>query len=534
MAVGGSNDPRIGTVLKDKWRVDARLGRGGVATVYAATHRNGDRVAIKVLNREVARNPDIRGRFLREGYAANAVAHPGVVRVLDDDTTPEGQPFLVMDLLTGELVDARRIRKGGRLPLIEVLRIGDQVLDVLAAAHEKGIIHRDIKPENIFLCESGEVRVLDFGIARMRQAAAQELTATGMLLGTPEFMSPEQANGIQGAVDFQTDIWATGATLFTLLSGEAVHEAATTTAQLLATVTRPARSLASVTHDLPGAVVDVVDQALAYDKQARWPNARAMQRALSEAGRGILTGDSSYAAVLRRPVVDLSNVQGPISDDSTTAARIMPIPSSEPPVPSSESFPTHPRPMNRRPVDEDAMTVAESRPPVSPPTRTDVDLRGVPRLQADAVPVSEDAPTRVVAAYAPEPEAPTRVSPRQADMMKTLQYHPPAAPRGDGPRRPNAHDDEPIPQSKTSVMLSPPMSAPVQLGLADTTRMPAPEPASMGGFILKKRQPAQSEVPTVKARAPRSSAWTKIAIGVGVGVLVLWVLLVVVLRALFR
>src|SRR5262249_22613991 len=181
MVPGGSRDPRIGTVLKDKWKVDARLGRGGVATVYAATHRNGARVAIKVLNRDVARNPDIRSRFLREGYAANAVNHPGVVRVLDDDTTEEGQPFLVMDLLEGELVDERRMRKGGRLPLVEVMRIGDQVLDVLAAAHEKGIIHRDIKPENIFITESGAVRVLDFGIARMRLETGDEMTATGVL-----------------------------------------------------------------------------------------------------------------------------------------------------------------------------------------------------------------------------------------------------------------------------------------------------------------------------------------------------------------
>ena len=101
MANGSPRDPRIGTLLRDRWRIESRLGRGGVATVYAAVHRNGNRVAIKMLNAEFSRHPEVKKRFLREGYAANAVSHPGVVRVLDDDTCEDGTAFLVMDLLEG-------------------------------------------------------------------------------------------------------------------------------------------------------------------------------------------------------------------------------------------------------------------------------------------------------------------------------------------------------------------------------------------------------------------------------------------------
>ncbi len=538
MAAGGSSDPRIGTVLKDKWRIDARLGRGGVATVYAATHRNGNRVAIKVLNREVARNADIRGRFLREGYAANAVAHPGVVRVLDDDTTPEGQPFLVMDLLTGELVDERRLRKGGRLPLIEVLRIGDQVLDVLAAAHEKGIIHRDIKPENIFLCATGEVRVLDFGIARMRQAAAGEMTATGMLLGTPEFMSPEQANGVQDAIDLLTDIWAAGATLFTLLSGHAVHEAATTTAQILAVVSQPARSLASVVNDVPAAVIAVIDRALAFDKRARWPSARAMQRALADAGRGLSTGSSSYAAVLRRPpAADIAQSppsHAPLSDQEKTMMRSLPEPSSG--APTNRRPPTGASAIYDGDDSDDLPTMAAERAPVSPRTRTDHDY--IPRPNADVEPLSDDLTKQLDRAFpqVSSQEAQTRVSGRPMELAETVAV---ARPPVERPRSMMMDDDRPPPASRTNVMstLVSPDPAP---DFAKTHVMPirpAPAPGlgpdSMGGFILKKRGPSQSETPTAQTRRGGAS-WTTIAIIVGVGVLVLWVIIVVVLRALFR
>src|SRR6187402_1942075 len=149
----------IGTVLKDRWKIESKIARGGVATVFRARARDGQLGAVKIMHPQYARNADVRARFLREGYAANKVGHPNVVRILEDGTAQEGSPFLVMELLEdGEPFEERRERLGGRLPLDEVARAMDQVLDVLTAAHAQGIIHRDIKPENLFVLADGTLK----------------------------------------------------------------------------------------------------------------------------------------------------------------------------------------------------------------------------------------------------------------------------------------------------------------------------------------------------------------------------------------
>src|SRR3978361_204314 len=136
---------RLGSVLKGKWRLDAVIGIGGMAVVYAATHRNQSRVAIKMLHPEVALDAEVTQRFLREGYVANAVGHPGTVTVLDDDVTEDNAHFLVMELLVGQTLDSMLTFQPEGLPAREVLPLIDQLLDVLAMAHEKGIVHRDLK-----------------------------------------------------------------------------------------------------------------------------------------------------------------------------------------------------------------------------------------------------------------------------------------------------------------------------------------------------------------------------------------------------
>jgi len=296
----GAGGRWIGRVLRDRWRIDARISRGGVGTVYAATHKNnGSRAAIKVLHPEFSRDADTRGRFLQEGYAANQVNHPGVVRILDDDTSEDGHAYLVMELLEGELLEARRIRNGGRLPLPDVYEVGEQLLDVLTAAHDKQIVHRDIKPDNLFITQEGRLKVLDFGFAQMRSSFRSEQTATGFLLGTPGFMSPEQAIGNRPEIGAQTDIWAAGATLFTLISGEPVHAGESAAEMLVAAANFSPRSLASVTNGLNPRLVKVVDRAVAFAKTDRWPDARTMQLALRE-----VSGTQSAGHVSRRSIVD--------------------------------------------------------------------------------------------------------------------------------------------------------------------------------------------------------------------------------------
>ncbi|WP_437827457.1 serine/threonine-protein kinase [Sorangium sp. So ce1153] len=279
----------VGQVLRGKWRLDRLLGFGGMAVVYAGTHRNGMRGAVKMLRRELSGDEEARSRFLREGYVANRVDHPGIVRVLDDDVTDDGSVFLVMELLEGETVEARRAREpAGMLGVGEVLGIVDDLLDVLAVAHERGIVHRDLKPDNLFLTRQGQLKVLDFGIARLRELSGPTNASTraGSLMGTPQFMPPEQARGQWDRVDARTDLWAVGSTMFQLLSGRYVHEAETLPLLLLAAMTQPAPPVGSVLPSLPPPVAGVIDVALAFEPDRRWPNARAMQRALRQARGG--------------------------------------------------------------------------------------------------------------------------------------------------------------------------------------------------------------------------------------------------------
>jgi len=279
---------RIGQVLRTKWRLDSLLGVGGMAAVYAATHRNGSRVAVKILHAELCAHQEVLRRFTREGLVANTVDHEGVVRVSDDDVTEDGAPFLVLDLLDGASLEERRLQAGGRLGVDEVMAIADQVLDVLVAAHAKGIVHRDLKPENIFLTRAGAVKVLDFGIARLRElsSTAAHATRTGMSMGTPGYMAPEQARGLWAEVDGRTDLWAVGATLFTLLTGESVHTGRTANEVLLSAMTKQAPGLATVLPGVAPAVAAVVDRALAHGREQRWNSASEMQEAVRRASHG--------------------------------------------------------------------------------------------------------------------------------------------------------------------------------------------------------------------------------------------------------
>jgi eukaryotic-like serine/threonine-protein kinase len=275
---------RVGMVLRGKYRLDRVLGIGGMGCVYAATHlHNADRVAVKILHREFSVDAGIRGRFLREGDAANRVDHPGTVRVLDDDVAEDGSVFIVMDLLDGETLHARWARSGRKLAAREVVTLVCEVLDVLAAAHDKGIVHRDLKPENLFLTRDGRMKILDFGLARVRDSSPIR-TGAGLVFGTPAFMAPEQALGKTGEIDALSDLWAVGATAFTLLTGRLVHEASTPEEMLVLSATRSVPAMASVVRDVPPIVAEVFDRALAFDKAERWPSARSMRTALAHAG----------------------------------------------------------------------------------------------------------------------------------------------------------------------------------------------------------------------------------------------------------
>ena len=272
---------RVGSLIRDKYRIDAFLATGSMANVYAATHRNGSRVALKILHIEHANDPAMVERFRREGYFANTIGHPGVVRAIDDDLAEDGCLFLVMELLEGENLEDLRRRRGGKIPLGEILSIGDSVLDILAAAHGKDVLHRDLKPENVYVTKNGDVKLLDFGVARWNDGrSSSDMTAFGMVLGTPAFMPPEQALGRREDVDARSDLWAFGATLFTCITGEAVHIGGDAKTKLIATARTPARPIREVMPEVPRAVANVIDRALAFEKDKRWEDAQAMREAL--------------------------------------------------------------------------------------------------------------------------------------------------------------------------------------------------------------------------------------------------------------
>jgi serine/threonine-protein kinase len=316
---------RVGHVLCGKYRIESVLGVGGMATVYAATHRNGHRVAIKVLHAELSVNTSIRTRFRREGHAANGVKHPGAVVVIDDDVAEDGSAFLVMELLAGESVEQLWELNGQRLPVKTVLAIARELCEVLAAAHRDGTVHRDIKPANLFLTREGHVKVLDYGIARVRDAALPTVTESGEVFGTPNFMAPEQAMGRATRVDGQTDLWAVGATMFTLISGAVVHEGETSQHLTFLAATRPARSLRTVCPEADARLVALVDRALAFDKTDRWPTAQAMGDAISSLSLALFgTARIALASVSDTLVAARPARVEPRRSDSASSAQTVP------------------------------------------------------------------------------------------------------------------------------------------------------------------------------------------------------------------
>jgi serine/threonine-protein kinase len=320
---------RVGMVLQDKWTVDSLIGVGGMAAVYAATHRNGKRVAVKMLHAEVSHDEGVKQRFLQEGYAANTIQHEGAVSVLDDDVAPDGSAFIVMELLEGETVEQRWYRMGQRLPVGEVLAIVEQLLDVLAAAHAKNVVHRDIKPENLFITRSGQLKVLDFGIARVFEAQrGREATATrfGVVMGTPAFMAPEQARGRWDEVDGRTDLWAVGATMFMLLTGRFVHVGESGNDQLILSATKSAPPVASVEASVPPAVAAIIDKALEFERDQRWPDAASMLAAVNEVvgafGRPELAAASSQRRAASSTVLGAGGPKTPVTPAGAAATVI--------------------------------------------------------------------------------------------------------------------------------------------------------------------------------------------------------------------
>ncbi len=337
-----ANDPdaraaaRVGATIRGKWHLDALLGVGGMAAVYAASHRNGQRAALKILHPDFARDRVVCDRFLREAYVSNKVGHPACVRVLDDDMTEEEEPFLVMDLLEGETVREAWKRAGRVMAVPQVLHIADVVLDCLAACHAIGVIHRDLKPANIFITNAGEIKVLDFGVAQMRSATS-ERTAAGTALGTPAYMSPEQAMGLVDQLDGRADLFSVGAMIHALVTGQRINSGRTEQEALVMAATMPVPSIARLAPHLPLPVIALIDKALAWDRRNRFADAREMQAAARDA-LATLEGTSPPAETPAR-TPDPPRPRKEAVTHVPPAGRTTPAPAPQPSAPSAAAPP---------------------------------------------------------------------------------------------------------------------------------------------------------------------------------------------------
>jgi tRNA A-37 threonylcarbamoyl transferase component Bud32 len=413
---------RLGEVLEGRWTLDALVGLGGSAAVYAA--RDGDeRVAVKVLHPELSRSQTATDRFRREAEALRSAKHEAVPRVRGEGVTADGCAFLVMELLEGESVDARRRRFGGKLPPAEVVQVAMVVLDVLAAVHARGILHRDIKPRNVLWLDDGTVRLIDFGIAKVvREGAGDTPTRTGTLPGSLAFMSPEHALGVPSELDARTDLWSLGATMFVLLSGRPVHESQTDVEALARAASQEARSLGVVVSGLPPPLVSLVDRALAFDRRERFPSAAAMRDALLALG-------SSAGAGAPRKTRRAHGVVGALVVTLAGAMLLGASGASQRPASATEASPSP------GVVDE----AASVRPVASPAERADAPAKDrVTEPPASAALLPRDVPSSRLARPRALPGAtssalPATSSPSEATAARPAPSDAPASRRCDPP-----------------------------------------------------------------------------------------------------
>jgi serine/threonine protein kinase len=268
---GEELDALIGETVGDTFSIVRMIGEGGMARVYEARHVRlpNKRFAVKVLHHMYAQQPMIVARFQREAEAASGIAHPNVVDVYDVGTTPDGRPFLVSEFLEGQdfatLLDERE-----RLAAPAAVHVVRQVCRALAAAHAHGVVHRDVKPENVFLVgdmEAPVVKVLDFGISKFDSAGGASLTQTGMIMGTPGYMPPEQARG--GKTDHRADIYGVGAMLYRAVTGKIPFDSEDAAEALTMVLTQDPPRPRSIQPSIPEALELVIQKAMAKEPEDR-------------------------------------------------------------------------------------------------------------------------------------------------------------------------------------------------------------------------------------------------------------------------
>jgi len=331
MPVGDDDLALAGAVLQQRLRLVRLVGAGGIGVVYEAAPLAGDgRLAVKLLRRELCDDEVVVARFLGESAASARIDHPGVVHALGQGRAEDGTPYLVMPLLAGEPLS--RTMNRGRLPVQRATAITAALLDTLAVAHAAGVVHRDLKPDNVFLVEGAggrdEVRILDFGLARVIDVAggATRRTSTGMLLGTPGYMSPEQVRNAKEAGPL-TDLYSVAVMLFEMLVGARAYPAANEFERMTKVLTEAPPSIARAAphyaHWEP-----FFARALAKEPRERFPDALAMRVALEQVASGLELAPVSLASPSPSALAAAAGATASVASVPVASAPGAPLPAA--------------------------------------------------------------------------------------------------------------------------------------------------------------------------------------------------------------
>jgi len=295
----------INSLLGGRYRLGEMIGTGGMADVYIAEDtRLARQVAVKVLRSDLARDPSFVARFRKEALAAAALNHPGIVAVYDSGEEPA--PYIVMELISGHTL-RELIHKGERVPLKRALEIGEGILGALEYSHHSGIVHRDIKPANIMITDNGDVKVMDFGIARALADLGATLTSTWNVVGTAQYLSPEQALG--EVADLRSDIYSTGCLLYEVLTGKPPFTGETPVSIAYQHVSGVLVTPSSIVPELPAGIDTLLTVALAKNPDDRYQSAGLMLDDLYK----IKTGEVVTTKIAKPPVSRRKVLIGAIS-----------------------------------------------------------------------------------------------------------------------------------------------------------------------------------------------------------------------------
>jgi serine/threonine protein kinase len=290
---GDAADPLVGKLLGETYQIIRVVGEGGMGRIYEARHLRlkERRFAVKTLHSDLARNSEMATRFLREAESASSLHHPNVVDVFDVHHLPDGTPYFVGEFLEGEDL-AEYVEKRGALKAKVAAAVARQICSALVAAHGRGIIHRDMKPENVFVLgssieafEKGEaktlqVKILDFGISKAGGEEQTHLTRTGVILGTPSYMAPEQARGKQ--VDHRADVYSVGAVLYFAITGKRPFDSEDPTATISMVLTQDPKRPREIDPKIPESLELVVQRAMAKDARERYQTMAELEKALGQ------------------------------------------------------------------------------------------------------------------------------------------------------------------------------------------------------------------------------------------------------------